>query len=414
MRVVILCETFSQNMGYLTAILPKYLARLDLDVHVVSLDLSAYHSDGEWSGAPPSFLTDQVMAPGSVTATNGYTVHVLRHGRLGRFPFAKSLGRKLAEIGPEVVYSATAIGALPIQTAVHKLRLGYRLFTGSHTSPSTFPLATMQAPFLSVKGIRCLLTRWIPGRLVSLLTSRCYCRTRECAEIAVRFFGVQRQKVTVVPLGVDTDFFFPARSASELTDREDMRRRLGFGERDIVCIYTGRLVESKRVLRLAEAVERLRDLGLPYRALCIGDGPDRERLCKLSSCKVIGFMPFAQLGPYYRAADIGVWPGTESTSIFDAAACGLPIVCNQKIAGEHLLDNGLGHRHDDLESLTDCLKHLSDPAKRRRLGDIGARRAIEELGWHRAAAIRLSDFTSGHDDAVFPDATTRAKQTRGQ
>ena len=392
-RIVIVCETFSRDMGYLTAVLPKYLARRGFEVHVISLDLVPYQSDTEWQGRPPpEFLARQIQPAGSCYQHEGFTVHILKHGRLGRFPYAKGLARKLREIEPDVVYSATAIGALPIQCAAARIAQGFQLFTGSHTSPSTFPLASQAAPFRSVAGMRCIVTRWIPGRLVSYLSRKCYARTVDCGVIARRFFGVQARKIAVVPLGVDTDYFYPVTTPEQQAERDRLRAQLGVAPDDILCIYSGRLVASKRAAFLARAIEALRREGLPFRGLFIGEGPEREQIAASAACQTLDLVPFRELGPYYRAADIAVWPGTESTSIFDAAACGLPIVCNERIASAHLLDNGLIHAHDDLDSLVGCLRQLADPASRGGFGAIGARRTRQELGWDVAAAVRQQDF----------------------
>ena len=44
MRVVILSETFAKQMGYAGSMLPKYLARIGVDVHVVTTNLPPYHN----------------------------------------------------------------------------------------------------------------------------------------------------------------------------------------------------------------------------------------------------------------------------------------------------------------------------------------------------------------------------------
>jgi glycosyltransferase involved in cell wall biosynthesis len=390
-RVVIVCETFSPNMGYLTAVLPKFLARRRFEVHVISLDLVPYSSDAEWQGKAPDFLARQVAAAGSRYGHNGFTVHILKHGHIGRYPYARGLVAKLRELAPDVVYSAVAIGALPIQCALGKLAVGYQLFTGSHTSPSTFPLATLPHPFLTSAGLRCLFMRWLPGRLVSYLTRKCYARTDECGVIARRFFGVQPRKIVVVPLGVDTDYFHPVRTPDDIQERQRVRADLGVAEDEILCVYSGRLVGSKRAPMLARAVERLRQEGLPFRTLFIGDGPEKP-LVQSPLARVVDLVPFSELAPYYRASDVAVWPGTESTSIFDASACGIPVVCNERIAPAHLLGNGLAHAHDDLDDLVRCLRQLADPERRRAFGEIGAHRALHEIGWDVAAAIRERDF----------------------
>ena len=106
--------------------------------------------------------------------------------------------------------------------------------------------------------IRSYITRAFPGRIVSLLSVKCYGATTDCADVAVRFFGVLKDKIEVCPLGVDTDLFFPVNGMPASESRDRLRRDLGFSESDIVCIYTGRFSEDKNPLVLARAISTAR------------------------------------------------------------------------------------------------------------------------------------------------------------
>jgi glycosyltransferase involved in cell wall biosynthesis len=289
------------------------------------------------------------------------------------------------------VYSIGAIGFLPLQAALALPRLKYKLYTGNHTSAEAFPLARKPHARLSPALLQAFVTRWLPGRLTSLVTERCYCRTTGCGEIASRYYGVQPNKVRVVPLGIDTDFFFPVASDSLRHERESLRGELGFSRDDIVCINTGRMVATKELSLLVDAITRLRAKGLPFRGLFIGDGPERTRLAAANSCVVLPFVPFKQLATYYRASDIAVWPAGESTSMFDATACGLPLIVSDAIDA-HLNGNGLAFRAHDLDALVAALAEFSDPARRASAGRAGAQQIREQLDCRHAAAVRMHDF----------------------
>ena len=174
--------------------------------------------------------------------------------------------------------------------------------------------------------LRSLFTRGLTGRFQSLFTEKCYATATDCADIATRFFGVQRRKVDICPLGVDVELFYPSRNESHLEERRELRQHLGFSDVDIVCIYTGRFTRDKNPLLLANAVSRLLAMGEPFRGLFVGDGPQRESIQASLGCAVHPFVPVDGLARYFRAADIGVWPRQESMSMLDAASCGLPIV----------------------------------------------------------------------------------------
>lgn len=390
MRVLLVVDTFAPQMGYLETMLPKYLVRVGAEVHVAAIDVPI---SNEFKQGIPKFLSSQAMQAGSVSVMDGYTVHVLKHRRRLGYPLMTGLHRKIAEIKPDVVYCIKAIGWMPLQTAASKLRHRFPLFTGSHTSAMGFPLARSAQPARMAR-VRTFVTRWLPGRAVSLLTEKCYCPTSDCGEVAWQFFGVQKRKVDIVYLGVDTDYFYPVQSEADRQERDALRARLGFDRDDVVCIYTGKMIEFKNPVLLAQAIERLRAEGRKFRGLFIGDGVQREALGKFPGSVVLDFMPFSALGAYYRAANVAVWLTNESTSMLDAAACGVPLIVSDRVYQDHVAGNGLAYRLNDLSSLLEKLRTLDDPEQRRRMGEAGARKMREGFTWELAARKRLNDFQS--------------------
>ena len=391
MRVVVITETYQPNMGYLATMLPKYFVRNGLEVHVLAIDLPPYHSLDEFRGGVPAFLQSQTLRAGEILEIDGYTVHVQRHRWLFGYTFMTGLHRKLAQIKPDVVYCVMAIGWSPLLTLASKCLLRFKLFTGSHTAAIMFPLARASRITL-FQWTRNLFTRWIPGRLVSTFTEACYCPTSDCGEVAWRFFGIQKRKVKLLHLGIDTDIFFPIKTDEHAAARVALRAKLGFGANDIVCIYTGKMTEQKNAVLLARAVERLRAEGLSYRGLFIGDGAQRKAVEAFRDSTVLELMPVAELGAFYRAADIAVWLTNESTSMLDAAACGTPIIVSDQIYQDHVTGNGLSYAMNDIGSLCDRLKELADPDRRRVLGLNGARKMFDGFSWNLAAQKRIEDF----------------------
>jgi glycosyltransferase involved in cell wall biosynthesis len=376
--------------------LPKYLAREGMDVHVLATDLPAYYNLGEFKTRLPEFLASQTIPAGSVRRMDGYTVHVQRHGGALGYVFMHGMYDKLRELRPDIVYSILAIGWLPLQAALLKHRLHFRFFTGSHTSALSFPLARSRRLEFA-KRIRAFSLRWLPGRFVSLHSEKCYCPTADCGEVAWRFFGVQREKIDIVHLGIDPEFFFPLNTDGDHADRRALRHTLGFSDQDVVCIYTGKMTEAKNPLLLADAVRTLRAEGRSFRGLFLGDGAQRAAVARCEGCVVLDFVEFKDLGRYYRAADVAVWPTNESTSMLDAAACGLPLVVSDRIYQDHVTGNGIAYRMNDLADLCKALRTLDDPAQRRLLGCAGAKKMRARFSWEMAAKKRMTDFSLALD-----------------
>jgi glycosyltransferase involved in cell wall biosynthesis len=393
MKVAILSETFSKKMGYLPNLLPKYLARLGVDVHLIAMDLSPYYYAASFEKTYGDFVGAGGLTPGTVEFCDGFTLHVLSHRKQFGYMRMVGLRKRLRVLKPDIVQASAAIGWIPLDAALSIPFARYRLFTGSHMASSVFPLARRNSPWWAPERLECALKRAVPGRLVSLVTEKCYTPTEDCALIACRYFGVQPSKVEVMYLGIDTDYLYPAISPPSLGERSRMRAQLGFQSDEIICIYTGKFTEDKKTLLLAHAVEQLRNEGLKCRALFIGNGPDRELLRARPWVSALEFLPFCQLGSYYRAADLGVWPGNESTSMLDAAACGLPIIMSDEVfyrapvEGEDQV-----FRKDSIEDLKRAILALRDSEKRQALGLKCAARMARDFSWESIARRRLLDY----------------------
>ncbi len=392
MRIAVLSETYAPNMGYAPTALPKALTRLGAEVDLVTMGLPPYYGTPDFRKTYGEFLPERATRR-ETTEADGYRVHFLPYGKSLGYMRMHGLFGKLRSLSPDIVQTFTTISWVPLDAALLKPLLGYKLFTGSHTTASVFPLANRDASFWDPELVRSRVTRAVPGRIVSLFAEKCYGATTDCADVAVRFFGVPRSKIDVCPLGVDTDLFFPVIGPRERESRERLRRELGFAGSDIVCIYTGRFSEDKNPLALARATDSLVREGAPFRALFVGNGVQSEAIKGCAGCVVHPFVPFHELGAFFRACDVGVWPTQESMSMLDAAACGIPIVVNDTLqAVERIAGNGITYRRNDVQDLSHALKSLGSPQERDRLGSRGAAKMAGEFSWTAIAGRRLKDY----------------------
>jgi glycosyltransferase involved in cell wall biosynthesis len=393
LRVALLSEVFAKNMGYLENFLPKYLARMGVETHLLTLDLPPYYRMVGFKETYGGFADCEHLTPGKVEKVQGFTWHILPHRKLLGYMQMAGLERKLRSLRPDIVQTTAAIGWLPLQAALAKPSLAYKLFTGNHYHASVFPLAGRRLSPWSKELLQCRITRTLPGRLISLFTEKCYAITTDCADVATRFFGVPKDKVVVCPLGVDTELFSPVSNAGDHENRRSLRERLDFSESEIVCIYTGRFSEDKNPLLLARAVAHLAKSGRPYRGLFVGNGTQAREIQSCAGCAMHPFVSVEELADFYRASDIGVWPTQESLSMLDAAACGLPVVANHTMtAPERLEGNGITYLLNDLSDLVRALLELRDSQVRERLGSFGASKMARDFSWESIARQRLEDY----------------------
>lgn len=392
MKIVILTSWFSERMGYIENCLPKALAKLGHEVHVISTTAQVYYNHPDYKKIYEPFLGKNILDE-SRKQVEGYTLHRIPFFELGNKICFKKLGSTLKEIQPDVVQVFDAFSFPTLQAAWYKIRFGYKLFTANHTVASVFPLY-QKGKGTALHRLIFWLTRTVPGSLINTVTSKCYPATIDALEIAVKYYGVSPEKASLAPLGVDTDFFCPLpENESSTKVRSQLRSNLGLSNEKILCIYTGRFTKGKDPLLLARAIDQLAGRGEPIEALFMGDGEQADEIKKCKGCHVHKFVPYHELPRYYTMADIGIWPKQESTSMIDASACGLPIIISNKVqAKERVEGNGLTYTENDAEDLAKTILQLKNAELRKKLSAEGVKKIQENFSWDRIAVRRISDY----------------------
>lgn len=392
MKIVIVSDWFAEKMGYAENFLPKALASLGAEVHVVTSNVQPYFHEPFYREIYEPYIGPGIVDCGT-KRLDGYTLHRLSQDRWRGRLRIKGLLQRARQINPQIVQTFDTYCPSTYELTLAKPFLGYKLFHESHVHASVFPPLLQRPGPRQRFGWRAYAATF--GRIVSLMAEKCYPVSTDAAEIVMQYFGFQASKISICSLGVDTDSFRPARDAALQAGRQELRRRLGFKADEIVCIYTGRLTQDKGPRILAEAIAILVEQGHPFRGLFVGSGQktDQEAIAARPGCVTHPFVPVQELAQFYQAADIGVWPRQESTSQLDAAACGLPIIVSDRVSvRERVAGNGLLYEEGNAAHLAQQICSLTDPAVRAQLGEIGVRKMSTQFSWRRIAEERLRDY----------------------
>jgi glycosyltransferase involved in cell wall biosynthesis len=207
------------------------------------------------------------------------------------------------------------------------------------------------------------------------------------ATLAVGYHG----PVTFISNGVDTERFTPGPAT--------FRDEWGAQDDEVVILLARRLVEKNGVTVFAEALSRLAETDLKFRAVFAGDGAEREAVTQIlsrnkaiDSSVFLGNVPNENMPAIYRSADLSVLPSfMEATSItgLESMACGLPLV-GTKVGGIPVLiddeNTGVLVEPGDPEGLAKAIHQLADDATLRRgMGDRARQRAADLFSWDRIA-----------------------------
>jgi len=181
----------------------------------------------------------------------------------------------------------------------------------------------------------------------------------------------------------DRMFFFPYEPDYGLIERlpvqtiELTQKKYELAAQRHRIVYSGRLVEVKRVDLLIDAFIAIADRRPDWDLVIAGDGPLRQtlhdRVPGELSARIIwtGFIDDqATLSAIYRLSDILVLPSDYepwALVINEAAAANLAIISSSVVgAAAELVQDGENGRlfpKGDLTRLTECLLHVSDPSR---------------------------------------------------
>lgn len=401
MKIVFVSEFYSRGMGYTENCLPKVLAALGHDVHVVTSQLQVYGHAKFYEKSYGGFLGERVQ-PEGVFEIDGYTVHRLPV-KIKNIPIIKpnpdiygyieiqGHGPYIRDLKPDVIQTRVPsdLNTFPLVKIARST--GIPLFTECHMHMSVMRPEIREGRASIPLRAAYWLTRTAPGQRVGSVMKKCYAIADDCLEVAVRFYGFPREKCSILSLGTDTDHFVPRDEAGDAP--AEFRTEHGIAPNEILVVYTGRFAVDKNPLILARAIDSLRKKGHPYRGLFVGDGIQRAEIEACDGCQVLDFIPYTRLNTVYQASDICCWPTQESMSMLDASSCAIPVVvCENMGQKKRIEGNGLFYQEDSAEDLAAKLLDLADPAVREKLGQAGRQKMVETFSWRRNALLRLQDY----------------------
>jgi D-inositol-3-phosphate glycosyltransferase len=241
----------------------------------------------------------------------------------------------------------------------------------------------------------------------------------ERADLA-RFYGAAPSRIAVIPCGVDTELFLPAK-------REAARAALGLDAGPLL-LYVGRLAPIKGLDTLLDALARVRTSGRPARLLVVGGDADepadghearlRERIARLGlddAVRFIAAQPQHVLPSYYAAADLTLLPSHyESFGMvaLEAMACGSPVIAS-RVGGltTTVRDRVTGFLvpEGDVAALAERIGAvLDDPDLGWRMGREGVRWAAEHR-WPCVAEAVCREYASLSTEASEHLAAARCR-----
>jgi len=140
--------------------------------------------------------------------------------------------------------------------------------------------------------------------------------------------------------GIDTSSFSPMYADKRLRERWSPNGAP-------IALFTGRLVKEKDIDILIQSDAILRQRGIDYRLVFVGDGPMKDEITRaIPDAVMAGFLRGEELSRAYASADIFAFPSTTESFgnvVLEAAASGLPgVVPSEGGVGNLVKDSETG------------------------------------------------------------------------
>lgn len=206
-------------------------------------------------------------------------------------------------------------------------------------------------------------------------------------EKVVELYGVEEEKVRIVPNGVDPEVFKP------LKGLDSLKKRLGIEGKHCV-LFVGNLIPRKGVHFLIEAARHLVKNEGKVVFLVVGDGPLRSFLISYSeklgvrrNFIFLGRVHDDVLPLIYNCADVFVLPSLQEgqgIALLEAQASAKPVIAfdvgGVRECVKHR-ETGLLVEPDSFKLGEAILKLLRDESLRARMGITGRRFVCENFSW---------------------------------
>lgn len=192
------------------------------------------------------------------------------------------------------------------------------------------------------------------------------------------------QRLVVIPRGIDTDLFDPAKRSLEL------RRVWGVGPDTTVLLSVGRLAAEKNLDLTVKAYQHARSKDGDVRLVVVGDGPLREQIAKACPEAIFtGTQRGESLAAHYASADVFIFPSVTETFgnvTLEAMASGLAVVAFDCAAARQLIrhaESGCLAALGDESGFLGLTQRLVGDADFRRSMGLVARRVSLDQGWSK-------------------------------
>jgi glycosyltransferase involved in cell wall biosynthesis len=207
--------------------------------------------------------------------------------------------------------------------------------------------------------------------------------TNQTKNLYVKTFD--ERNISVIPFGVDTEVFKPARSSEQ--------------PEKCKVLYAGSLYPLKGVHNLIRAIANVITHGLKADLTIVGEGQQKDELVVLARTLRIeehvefeGFVPYSNMPQHYKRCDIFCFPTLGEPfgkAVAEAMACGKPVIATSIGGPAEIIQDGIDGvlvPSSKPEAIAQqIIRLIENRDERRRLGERARETALNRFSWSKVA-----------------------------
>lgn len=332
MKILHVVDYYMPGMGYQENFLPKWNAKQNNEVYLITGD--RYQPIADYDKSWGKLLGNRICGEGRFIENGVSFIRLPVLFELKGRPWIKNIKKQIISIQPDIIiiHGTTSFNFYRVPIIARKLNIPC--------------LADNHMVFHVIKkslinNILILTHRFLIKHLYTNLVFKFIGVTKETCEYLIKYEKISRNKIFYLPLGIDTSLF-----------NENIKKIENLNEdNQIIVMQTGKLSEDKKPQWLAEAVIKLLSNSIDVKCIFVGGGSKKIRkyIQELfiknkfeDKLEFIDFVKVDELPALYNRADICVYPDGTSLSAIEAAACGSAVIMADYDASVDKAKSGLG------------------------------------------------------------------------
>jgi glycosyltransferase involved in cell wall biosynthesis len=236
-----------------------------------------------------------------------------------------------------------------------------------------------------------------------------------------QYLKIPYEKIKIIPLGVDHDFFKP--SIDKDLTRKQVLSELKIPYEKYFFHVSEMNFARKNQIRLAEAYQMARESGLKHNLIIAGKylPQIKKKIGHLPGIFFLDWVTHEQLLQLYQGADAFVLPSIHEgfgMPLVESMCCGVPCISTNKHSPPHLIqDAGILINPHDVSQISDSMLNIvKDPKLLKQLSEKSLKRS-EYFSWKKYAkqvfelydidyTKKMADFDTQYELAAYRTLVT--------